>query len=464
MTDGDGLNEVEFDDDLDEDETDEEVDEEALRQAGQAAGTFSDDPDIDSPAPAGGSQAPDLTDGPTPEPAALDEVLAGNAPMLLMHKSHHHAPFVPLALGVARRVTQGRIGLGTVIRLPRCSPTNAATYLSWCTHAQLRLADPEIYALPGTGAPGSPVSARYQEHYPWSVGMPDANATATERLEWVRGVLDAQHAAGATILLSASGWVSDQQAQASLKMAMGWVAESRAALEADDLMFVNLTLAGGWLANPALRAMLLDELVESSEPLWYVRVYWPIIEPRFGQLTDAALLDGYKDLAQVARQEGKVLVLPNSGLTGWVATALGASGFSTGIGWAEQAYAAQRIYANRPSQPRPERIQRYFDRTVLHPLTWLASEAMTDVPGHLGCTCRFCAQMRTENAWHPGQAGGHYLVRAARLTAEIATSNRRREARQLVADAQQFVAGVGSQHWFTGAYNPQHLAAWAARL
>jgi hypothetical protein len=90
---------------------------------------------------------------------------------------------------------------------------------------------------------------------------------------------------------------------------------------------------------------------------------------------------------------------------------------------------------------------------------------MNGLPGHVTCSCRFCVRMRNANAWDKGAAGAHYVVRAARLVAEIATNNRRREARQIVQNAQQFAASLnGTQYALTGRYVPRHLAEWANLL
>lgn len=442
-----------------------EVDEDELKQAARAAGAITDSPDIDSPGDAEGSQLPDQGAAPVPQAPNLAEILAGTVPTFFLHKSYQQVPPQVEALGVARRVTQGRVGLGAIVRLPSMKTTAAATFLNNCSSAAIHLADPEIYTIDGSGSPIRPSSQRSLGYHPWLSAIPTAGPGTQRRHQWISQVFDEQYAAGANLLLSASGWVSDQQGQVSLQAAMTWVSDSRAVLASDDPMFVNLTLPSSWLGNRALRNLLLDEIVESNERHWYLRFYWPIVDPSYGQLSDNAILAGYRELAQIARGEGKVLVLPNSGLTGWVATALGASGFSTGLSWPEQAFAAERIMRSRPDQPRPAAVPRYFDRHVLHPLDWSASQAMNGLPGHTTCSCRFCIRMRNAGAWDKGAASAHYLVRAARLTAEIATNNRRREARRIVQNAQQFAASLnGTQHALTGRYAPRHLAEWAQLL
>jgi hypothetical protein len=229
-------------------------------------------------------------------------------------------------------------------------------------------------------------------------------------------------------------------------------------------MFVNLTLAGDWLANPVLRTMLLDEIVESTEPLWYIRVRWPIVEPRYGQLTNGPLLDGYKELAATAALEGKVLVLPNSGLTGWVATALGASGFSTGTSWPEQAFCDERRFGRQPGQSNPPAAERYFERAVLNPLLWSDAQGLGNVHGFVACQCRYCLAMRA-NGYSREHAGAHYLVRTARLLDDIGSTNRRLEALRSVRSAQGFQASLnGTANAVPAVWVAKHLPEWGSRL
>lgn len=454
----------EFEDEVEPADEADEIDTEALARAVAESESVSDDPNIDTPPVPGGSQLPDHAGSPMPELPSLSKILRGEVPTFLVHKSHQYTQRHPEVMGVARRVTQGRIGLGAVVRLPRMSPTAAKTFLDSCHHTSIRIADPEVHAIATTGSPAKPITPRHQQHYPWAKAIPTATAPQSERDAWIAQVLDAQLSAGGNVLLSPTGWVAATQAHASLQAAMSWVAQTRNVVGADTPMFVNLTLAGEWLKTPPLRKMLLQEIVESNEPLWYIRVRWPIIEPRYGQLTDAAMLDGYKQLALTAALERKVLLLPNSGLTGWMATALGASGFSTGMSWPEQAFADERRFGSQPNQPRPPHAQRYFERSVLHPLLWTDAQNLANVQAHRTCQCRYCLSMRA-NTHTKELAGGHYLVRAARLLDELGSTNRRLEALRIVRAAQAFVAGLdGTANALPVKWQPRHLASWEAHL
>lgn len=456
--------EDDFDDESEPQDGDEDVDAESVARAVADSENIVDDPDIDTPVPPASSQLPDHVGSETPSMPTVEDILAGAAPVFLVHKSAQLWQRTPEALGVARRVTGGRIGLGTVIRLPRHSPTAAKLYLDACHHAALRIADPEVHAIPGTGSPAKSISPKFQAHYAWAGVMPAVTDPQAAREAWVNEVLESQSSAGANVLLSASGWVGAAQASQELQQAMSWVVLSRHVAGSSTPMFVNLTLAGDWIAMTALRQMLLHEIVESTETLWYIRVRWPKVDPRYGQLTNDALLDGYKELASTAALERKVLVLPNSGLTGWYSTALGASGFSTGTSWPEQAFCEDPVFGRPPGQKAPPPAERYFERAVLHPLLWSDAQSLASVAGHRACQCRYCLTMRA-NQYSREYSGAHYLVRGARLLDELGNSNRRLEALRIVQDAQAFVAGLaGTVHALPSKWVPQHLAMWRARL
>jgi hypothetical protein len=59
-------------------------------------------------------------------------------------------------------------------------------------------------------------------------------------------------------------------------------------------------------------------------------VQWPSSAKAWAQPTDEDLLIGYRKLAQIADDEERRLLLPQTGLTGWLMLAWGASGFGTG--------------------------------------------------------------------------------------------------------------------------------------
>ena len=348
------------DDEHDEhDEVDDEVDPDVLAAASRAGEEVDPgDQDVDdAPDPDLASDFSRARDSrasqqeSSPGPASLADILGGRVPVLVVHKSHRHSQHLPEVLGVARRQVGGSAGLGVAVGLSKKSAPEVATYLASCSSAALKIADPEIHTIPGTGSPALQPTKAVRNHA-WMASVPSA-----VDLFWVDKVLTTQAEAGADVFLSASGWVGDLNGRQQLAAAMAWVRASRQVL-GDESMFVNLTLSASWLTDPGLRSALKQELTESNEPLWWLRFYWPIVEPRYGQLANGALLAGYRDIATTAELEEKILILPNSGLTGWIATAWGAQGFSTGTSWTEQMFGAQPIRRNSPGRTRPAPVER----------------------------------------------------------------------------------------------------------
>ena len=437
------------------DTIDDDVDAEAMRSSSQAGEVRDLDDDVRPEGVRTGGRVRGRRRLREPAPASLRDMLEGRVPAFLVHRSHRHSDLVPELLGVARRAVAGQVGIGAVIRLPRMRPGKARQYLDLCAAATMKVADPEIYALAGSGAPLTYTQKMTAAH-PWASSVP-----TTPEVAWVRAVMDAQVAAGANVLLSASGWVPDTNGPAALSHAMGWVRASRTEV-ADEPMFVNLTLPASWLTTKSLLNALKEELVESTEPLWWLRFYWPIVEPRYGQMRDAAILSGYRELARTAAVEDKVLILPNSGLTGWVATAWGAQGFSTGTSWTEQKYGAEPIRRSTPGQPKPPPVERFFDRTILHSLPHADHLSLRGESNHLTCHCRFCRRLAAASTYLQPVADQHYLLECARLTGQLTGRRPGHAALRAVRDAQAFTAALPTG--LTGPSRPVHLPEWESRL
>lgn len=437
-----------------------EVDVDALRASSQAGDEVEPGDDEHERGTRSGAAAP-VNPSPRrrrlpPAPSAsLLDMVEGRTPMFLVHKSHQHSQHIPELLGAARQRVRGRAGLGAVVRLPKMKPDTANAYLNSCTAATMKVADPEIYTIHNSGSPTA-MSPDSNQRHPWLNDIPTFPDPG-----WVRDVLQAQSDAGANVFLSASGWVADTAGRPEIAAAMEWVRASRAEL-ADEDMFVNLTLSSTWLTNPGLRGALKQELIESNERLWWLRFYWPVVEPRYGQLTDRAILSGYRDLATTAALEDKVLVLPNSGLTGWVAVAWGAQGFSTGTSWPEQMYGVQPIRRSSPGKPKAPPVERYFDRTILHSVPYAVHLTLTGNPNHLTCGCRFCRRLAAAATYNQPIANLHYLLECASLTADLNDRRPGHRALREVRDAQAFCDTLPTP--LTTSARPLHLAEWESRL
>jgi hypothetical protein len=426
-------------------------------------GDNDDTEDIDDPMPLDADEEDD-----DPVASALSP---GAAPLFIVHKSHHHANLLPAVVGDINQRYTGALNVGVVAPMPRMSPAGLHAFLSRMAAAPLRFADPEAFARVDSFGPalaaqrdGKPfVGVSTKKHWSYFTDPQTGGYTAS----WVRDVLDAQRAAGATVLLTPGVWADPATAPASMATMRQHAEWARAELQPNEHLAVNVTLPWSWLTTPVLRNRLLDEVVDMDEVVFYMRVRWPLMGQAYGQLADKAILDGYVELANVFEENDKLLLLPNTGLTGWVSLACGAHGFSTGMGAGERAFADTRVIKFKKTTPLPAPTHRTFSSSILH-VTDAATSDQLDALGRGPCGCRFCRTHRRLPAgqWDKGLAGAHYLRRVADLTASIATHNRGRRvaARLAVREAGKFVADGTKIVPLQGANDPKHLPVWASLL
>lgn len=254
-------------------------------------------------------------DAPTPtRNASLKRILKGNTPTVILYRSATNARLGE-ALAELAALHGNSLGVGVVVRIPSHTPRSIKSYFEQHAGVPLLLADPEIHVSPGSGWPRAiPLGARAST-YSYLTSVPTKPSRA-----WVASVVNTQFELGATVPFSASGWVGDINPKVDLRAAMEFVSESRSFL-GDQPMLVNLTMSSRWLSEPALRDILLNEMVESEETRWYLRFDWPLMKVRYRQLLDDSILRGYKEVATSFAVEDRQLYLANSGLSGWLSTA-----------------------------------------------------------------------------------------------------------------------------------------------
>jgi hypothetical protein len=354
-------------------------------------------------------------------------------PILLVHKSHQQYQRLPELLHTLDREVGGTVTLGASLNLPCQAASRARRYLDQFPASVLKLADPAVFRH--ADQLGEPAKKNDQKHFRYMT----APLPASPNRRWISELLHLQEDVGATALLTPTGVVDDADPEQQLTNALDWVRSTRQANPALP-MFVNLTFSRYWLMNPRLRDRLLEELVESQERLWYLRFRWAVVKPPYSQQRNLDLLEGYRELARVARVEGKVLLLPTSGLTGWLGTAWGARGFGTGMGPAEQAF-ADRTTFRMPAGSRRPRRHRYFEPSLLHVVSLATHQSLIGSRDYLTCQCPFCEELDATNAdldpttWARDASGLHYLFQSGRLLADLQAGDSQAEARKEVERA-----------------------------
>jgi hypothetical protein len=231
--------------------------------------------------------------------------------------------------------------------------------------------------------------------------------------------------------------------------------DALAALKPGERLALNLTVSAEWLCRPALLDALLTELIERQHfDIWYVRVQW--LSKPWTQPTDDKLLAGYRRLAQVADDEGRRLLLPQTGLTGWLMLAWGAAGFGTGPFSSNQAFLAPSEFGKQP-------LERYFERQLLSYVERTSRHLITSDPGYAGCACPYCPALfaTPAGAWSHKYAGLHYQYSAGLLTAQTAPAAAgRRGPHGAVGKAVRAAARFADGKALSGNSAPSQLSTW----
>jgi hypothetical protein len=404
-----------------------------------------------------------------------DEALDGGLPLLMLHREASYFKRLPDVIAGIRGSHAASLSTAAVVNLPRLKPGVAETWLTSSYGASVLIADPEVYSRDDmwgvalheeregpprpTGEPRRPLMPKTAALWPYwnrplDVGGPNR--------DWVREVLDAQREAGANLLLTPGTPLNEHDPVPSLHGVEQQVAWVREQLSGDERLAVNITMDGAWLASGALRAHLLNAIVESDENTWYIRVKWPFA-PAYSQLADTAIIDGYRELSTVMEDQERVLLLPNSGGTGWISLAWGATGFGTGMGNVARGFTTGRVI--RRKAPVPPIPPRYFERALLHTVEVTTSDALARIPGYRPCSCLYCSQLRAAQTWDSELSGAHYLLAIADQTAALAGGpNRRGMARRAVRAAIQTRDEVVRTVPLTDRDAPVHLPIWESRL
>ena len=335
--------------------------------------------------------------------------------------------------------------------LPTAAEQSHDDFNTACRAAAVRLVDPQGYL---TGPQDIRIKEPSDRSKRWAPYLDGGPVTAGE-------LLNMQRDRGANLLLTSGRALDPSDAQRSLDAACAEGDDALAVLKPGERLALNVTMSAAWLARPVLRDALLAQLVNQEQfDTWYVRVQWPGSVRAYCQPAGTELLAGYRQLAQVAADEERRLLLPQTGLTGWLMLAFGAAGFGTGLTGSYQAFGEP--VGGGGSKPR---IERYFERQLLHTVESTARPLLQRDPGYAQCQCPYCRPLFSSTAWSHEYAGLHYLFNVGTLTAQIAPAAAGRGGThgavgRKVRAAREFAAGKA----LTANSAPAHLSAWGQVL
>ncbi|NMI60231.1 MULTISPECIES: hypothetical protein [unclassified Streptomyces] len=398
-------------------------------------------------APTGTSTAPVI--------AGRDDALTGDRPIYLVHRGARHANFLPIVMGDLHHKKGRSLTIGAVANLPSAKAGTTSAFFHQASVAALRIADPQCYRLDEKilRLPPTPIGKRVLEYAPYLAN--------TEDSDWLRQVLDAQRAVGANLLLTPGRALNPDDPQSSLDATFQEADQTLALTERGERIALNLTIPSRWLAGGALRNRLLDEILDQDQfDVLYVRIQWAQTKA-FAPTEDADILMGIRRLANLCEDEGRSLLLPQTGMTGWVALAHGAAGYGLGVSGSEQCFAEHAFRRGRPGQ---QQAQRYFEKQMLHTLDRSAHDVVKSAPGYLGCDCSYCPALFDSQPWSHPLAALHHIFAMGALTAKVhedsTRGGRHAAVRRIVATAKRWSSGLplGSDDV------PRHLAVWDQAL
>jgi hypothetical protein len=376
--------------------------------------------------------------------------LDSTRPLFIVHKPYQYHDELPRLLERLQADAGDNVALGVSSWLPSGAARSHWEFNSACEAADVRIVDPRGYLADRQDLRVKKPSTRAAEHAPY----------LRDEAFPIARLLDAQRESGANLLLTSGRALNPSAALRSLAEACDEGDEALSALKAGERLALNLTLSAEWLRLPDLLDDLLNELIEKRQfRIWHIRVQWPPPAKSWHQPVDEDLLAGYRALAETARNEERRLLLPQTGLTGWLTLAWGTAGFGTGLNGAGQAF----LEEDDDSGPRKNStIERYFERQLLHFAERTARPELTkDEKAYVKCACQYCGPLLAGPAWSKRHAGLHYVHNVAMLTAAVAPLGATpHEVHKAVASMVRAAALFAAGKRLTGQSAPAHLRTW----
>jgi hypothetical protein len=173
------------------------------------------------------------------------------------------------------------------------------------------------------------------------------------------------------------------------------------------------------------------------------------------QPVNESLLTGYKRLSELALDEERRLLLPQTGTTGWLQLGFGAAGFGTGGAGSDQTFSppAGGGGGNAP-------LERYFEPEVLHAVESTVHAALSRRDDYLPCRCPYCPALFSSVSWSYELAALHQIFHAGLLAGRVANPDARGGAVASVRRIVRRAVAAADVLALAGPSEPRHLSVW----
>lgn len=286
----------------------------------------------------------------------------------------------------------------------------------------------------------------------------------SSRSDWTRLIDEAlveQRSLGFTALsvpgieLSTAGYPNDLERQVDA-IARAWTGRSGS----DPTWFAHLCFHDDWLTDEKMRRLALNLATDLPDDIGIA------LHIRFARdaISSADTLGGLRQVVSALADDGRRVLLVQSGLLGWLSLAWGAWGFSAGMSagsWLD----SRAIFRRRAGAPAPPRLERYVEPQLLHSVLWDDHSRFAQEQAHVPCACPFCRQLGT--GWNNNTSGQHGLYALADLTQRVTASDRagRRDlVRRAIEDAQNQWASWHGLSGLSPRAQAPHLAVWRSLI
>jgi hypothetical protein len=316
----------------------------------------------------------------------------------------------------------------------------------------------------GKLAPVLPSGSAYEIASKWKVPMAPwvQRAAPSTKAQWdatVKESLKKQRELGVDALVVPGVELEAGDYPKGLEDQVDAVRRAWAERRADDPpWFVEVCLHDDWIINQNACRLILNLLTDLPDAIGLA------LRIRFAKrdaALDAATLARLRLVVGALADDGRRVLMVQSGIIGWLSIAWGAWGFSAGMSQGSWLY--HRTVIRRRSGPSPPRVERYFERQLLHPVLSADHERLSKATGYTQCGCLFCKALAKGGSWDHNASAQHSIYALASLNEAATGSDRaaRRDAvRATIESAQNLWAQWKGTPGLSGQATPGGLPVW----